>query len=332
MAHGKMAERYSLRINETGHPAAYQDAPGWSDPVPRAIGGVADALDKVSIVARRKKEELDMVKVEDTLNRFVTLNLDYTNNPETGIFHDPRYQFGNAEGLSDIYAAASREKVSELSAGLTPEQETAFQRAALDRAMPFYRSAQDYESKQIVAYKDLQTQTTVDTRAQMALSDPLNEETMALAVRDIGAAVELKMMGAPDESVRLIAEAEASKLEAERIAIVAADDPILAQGMIEGSKYLLPDTKATLEARNKGAVTDYKARGIAGDVMERFGGEYDAAAGIAWIRKHVKEPELQDAAVTRYAGFMREKNMRYYLAREEENRIQAENAEKMAVD
>ena len=226
-----------------------------------------------------------MLAVEEGLNEYTKWNLDYTNNPDTGVFHDKRYQFAGARGLTEKYEADSKKTAEEIAAAIkSPRAQQAFRRKALQNAMPFYKGVQDWEAQQTVAEREQQTQATVDGSLETVVAFPNDPAAMENYVDNVTAAIEFEMMNAPPEAVKIAIDAGISKGEAARIGVIAQSDPIAAQKEIEESKRLLPSVKEKLTAENRAAVTDYRARGVAGEVMERFGGEYDTASGIAWIR------------------------------------------------
>jgi hypothetical protein len=75
-----------------------------------------------------------------------------------------------------------------------------------------------------------------------------------------------------------------------------------------------------------------EGRDIAEQVLARFSGEYDAAAGIAWIRDNVSDDDLADIAVSEYSRFIREKNLAYTLEDQRRQETQRQNADQFAMD
>jgi murein DD-endopeptidase MepM/ murein hydrolase activator NlpD len=272
------------------------------------------------VIADKKKEE-DMFRVEEAVNAFTKWNMDYTNDPDTGIFNAPEYKLGNARGLSAKYETDSAEKARELAGSLeTPEQKRAFMSVALKQAMPFYKSTQSYESGQITAHRDAETETGIALQFQAVLSNPLDEETMSLSAENIDRMISLNLLGAPEETVRLAAAERVSKMESARIGVIAQDDPIAARKMITESKYLLPADKAALKADNKAAVLGYRARAAANVFYTRFGTDERAAKAAIYSDASMTDDE-KDKVWTRYESMaVDEKRFR----REEQENLYAE--------
>jgi murein DD-endopeptidase MepM/ murein hydrolase activator NlpD len=302
-----MVDRYRLQIGEQGAPAARQRHFGVDD---GGLAGAAEGFGKnisvgLSALARRREEE-DMLAVEAAANEYTKWNLDYTNNPDTGIFNAPKYKFGGARGIVGLYEGESKKKAGELEKTLsTPEQKRAFMKVALRQSMPFYKSAQDYEAAQLDAFRDAETQNTIETGRQAVLMNPLDDDAMALFAENAERAIGLNMdmAGAPEESVRRAVADAASKMDSERISNVALNDPMMAERMIKASKWLLPADKAALSAKNKAYVELVKTQAFADETVARFGTD---AAGVkaAWdyIDKH-------------YSGTERETRKQAYNAR-----------------
>lgn len=83
-----------------------------------------------------------------------------------------------------------------------------------------------------------------DNNTRMVMDNPLDGETLALAVENIRAAVALNMTGAPADAVNIEADGQVSKLEAARIGVVAVGDPIRAMKEARGSELLIGSDRA----------------------------------------------------------------------------------------
>jgi murein DD-endopeptidase MepM/ murein hydrolase activator NlpD len=109
------------------------------------------------------------------------------------------------------------------------------------------------------------------------------------------------------------------------------NDPMTAREMIRKSENLSPQARAGLENAVRGEVYAFQAREAAEQAMERFGGLYDDADGIAWLRKSVENPEVQDLAVSRYSALKRERDLNFSLQDEERRKAQNKNEEEISI-
>jgi murein DD-endopeptidase MepM/ murein hydrolase activator NlpD len=333
-----MPDRYHLQIDEQRAPGARQGffptAPVEDAGLSAAKGGIGKVVGLALDIALQKREEADMLAVEDALNQYTKWNLDYTNNPDTGIFNAPQYQFSGARGLTGKYETDAKKKADEIASALGgPKLKQAFYRKALQSSMPFYKSTQDYEAKQTIAHKDLATQTGIDLETQKVLAFPFDGEAMAGAVENIDAAVRLQMMGAPEEAIGLRMAAEASKLEGARIGVIAIDDPILALNEAKKSKYLLPSDRASMVERLKPESDSVRAQAAADALTAKFGVDADGQeAALGYIDTHYKAGPERDRVRSAYKAAAGEAVHIENMREAEEADRQRENFERAGMD
>jgi murein DD-endopeptidase MepM/ murein hydrolase activator NlpD len=182
------------------------------------------------------------------------------------------------------------------------------------------------------ANKKLQYETGLELDMQKVLMDPTDRETLDSSILDAERRISTRYIGAPQETIDLEVAKAASKLEAAAISLVGDEDPMRAEVLIRNASYLMPQEKTALSKSIGGEVEKYQARGYANEALSKFEGETDAGAGIAWIRETVKDPDIADAAVSKYQQFVREKNIGIKDAEDEQKKIQKENHDKIIMD
>jgi lysozyme family protein len=281
-----MADRYQLQIGERGMPNAYVQANPVQNNIGAAVAGLGSQVGKLAGAALRKKEELDMVRVEEALNEYAKWNLDYTNNPDTGIFNSPSYKYGQAEGLTGKYEVDSKAAAEKIAGSLSdPKQKAAFMRKALPGSMPFYKSVQDYESKQMEEFKGVIFEDGLEGDSRTVMLFPTDAETMSQAAENVRNRFELRYIGMPPEAVAKMADEKISAIDKARIELIAGTDPMLAYEEAKNSKYLLPADAAELKKSVRGEVERVEAQGIVDKLVEKFGPD-DEIKGHKWIHEH----------------------------------------------
>ena len=329
-----MAERYQRQIGENGPPSAYlrnhvtPDAAGAG--VASALGQMGNAMDKVTLSIQAyndKQDEIDLMAATNDYNRRMNA---YLNDPEHGQLNTRKLK--DARGLLSDTEGHADHLVEDITSRLGEKAAERFRLFEGRLRQPYSNRSATYEAGQRAEYGKVEAESTLQGFMQSVQADPMNSEMLETAVDAGYLVIEQQMQGAPQEAKLNAFKAWASQLEVARIGMVLGENPMMADQMIRQSPYLLPADAAALAAKVKPEVEKTKARGIANDVMSRFGGEYDAANGIEWIRKNISDPDLADLAVSQYSAYMREKNMGIALGKAQQQEAQNQNYEAAVLD
>jgi murein DD-endopeptidase MepM/ murein hydrolase activator NlpD len=215
---------------------------------------------------------------------------------------------------------------------LSPLAASKFEEIEPNTRMPFWNEASRFEAGQMGDYNNMVFESSLTENMNSVAENPYNPEMFDMAAAEGGLLIQSHMRGAPESAVKQAQKSYVSGLESRRIAAVAETDPILANELIQESALLSPEDRAKMERAVKPEAEQAQARSISERAMEQFGGEYDAAKGVAWIRENVSDPDLADKAVSVYTGRMREKNMSYALEGAQIQETQRQNADRLRMD
>ena len=329
-----MAERYSLQIPERGLPSAYareqRNASAGAEMVGQALKGLGGALDDMHVMLRRREDkqaEYDaMAANRDYMRQMRT----FLSDPDSGVYNTRK--LGASRGVTSDMDAYAEKLKGEIMSGLSPLAANKFAEIEPNTRMPFWNEASLFEAKQTQENNDMIFESSMRENIISVSENPFNSEMFDMAASEGNLLIQSHMRGAPEESIRLAQRSFLSRLEKERIEAVMGTDPILANELIQESTLLLPDDKEKLQATVKPEAEKQAGRNAAEQALQRFGGEYDAAEGIAWLRETIKDDDIADAAVSEYSKRIREKNLAYSIEDERRREAQSENGDRLAMD
>ena len=281
-----MAGRYSLQIGERSRPQAYgqnyADGAAAGAGIGRAIQGLGGAVQDMSAMLVAREDRQASYDAMAALRDYKRGMLDYLNNPDTGAFNARK--LGDARGLTADVDKYAGDLAASIMKGLSPKAAEKFAMIEQESRMPYIAQSSQFEAAQGKEYEEMTFKSSLEENANAVAAMPYSPEAFDSAAAEGMLAIETHMQGAPESAIKLEKKKYLSGLEKGRIAVVAQEDPISAAAMIEASDVLLPKDRAALKNSVEPKARDKEGRAIAEQVLVMFGGEYDAAAGIAWIR------------------------------------------------
>jgi soluble lytic murein transglycosylase-like protein len=329
-----MAQRYGLQIQERPAPAAFErnpvDGAATGVQAGRAIQGLGGAVQDMSAMLVAREDRQANYDAMAALRDYKRGMMAYLNDPDTGAFNTRK--LGNARGLAGDVDRHADDLAMGLRKGLSARAAEKFGLIEQEARMPFVSESSKFEAAQGREYEEMTFQSSLAECANAVAAMPYSADVFDSAAREGVLAIGVHMQGAPDAAVRLAQRGYVSGLEAGRIAAVAVEDPISAKAMTDASDVLLPKDRAALKKSIEPQAEQQEGRAIAEQVLGMFGGEYDAAAGIAWIRQNVQDDDIADIAVREYSGFIREKNLAYTLEDQRQQEMQRQNADQFIMD
>jgi soluble lytic murein transglycosylase-like protein len=283
---------------------------------------------RLGAAVQAKVDEFEDARTLEALNAFRRELDDYHLNPEKGLYASR--QGRNSFGAADAADAFIDGRIWEHSKGL-PSKRAASNFARLAGQERENRRAVNmkWEFAQLEAYKTAEANAAIANGMDAIARNYSDEEFVQAQTAEMEQAQELKLRNAGPEEWKAGQAALTSGIAMTRFLAWMDADPGGADAWLKKNRGLFTAEDA---AKAEALTENHEARSAADSALAMFGGEYDAAAGIAWIRKNVHDPDLADKAVSAYAGLLRERNLAYSLAEQKRNDIQQQNSGVLAMD
>ena len=295
-----MAERYQRQISEVGAPGTRMqnfvtpEAAGMG--VANALGQMGEGMNRLNIAVQSyndKQEQIDLMAATNDFNRRMT---GYLFDPEAGQMNTRKLK--DARGLLLDTENHADKLVEDITSRLGEKAADQFRLVQERLRQPYTTRSATYEAQQGQAFEKNEAESGLQGLMQSVQADPLNPEMLEMAI-DAGAVIiGSQMRGTSQESQTQAFKAWASQLETAQISMILGENPLAANQMIQGAKYLLPADRAALEAKVRPEVERVEVQAFVDDHVLKFppGTETE---GIQDIRRRFNGAEEEQ----RVAGY-----------------------------
>lgn len=324
-----MTARYQAgQVREASQPNAfmrnYVDGAATGVQVAGAIQQGGDEIRKYAMVQQRRNDEWDAARVMEAQTEYNRVMSDRMDNPENGVTNTRK--LGSARGVTDEIDKFGDETATKIADTLDNDgQRQAFLRVAQRAKIPYWKQASDFEAGQVKGYRDQVFKTTLEQGGMAVQRAPLDNVAFATATEQGANAIRAQYYGADEAVVNAAVSEYTSGLENQRIAIIAAEDPILANQMIEDSPHLTPETRSKLKSAVAPQVELLQTQEYVDQLVTQFGPD-KAQEGIAHIRA-TNDGKDEEKRVTAYKARINEMKVREGNADADLRKAQNQNFE-----
>lgn len=315
-------ERPNARMADTGGPAAY------GAQVAQSVGGLGNAAGYAGQLVAKKQFDRAKLDANNAGNAYQKALTQYLYDPDSGVY--AQRKLGDADNATLDFDAYAEKLGEEIAAGLSPEAGEMFQAMAGDIRMPFWKQTSVHEAKEMAQFREGSYKATIAEAIDTAAIDPGNDELFQLQLDKVMLALGELNLGASEDVLKQAFRKVASEMETARIARVAATDPAAAQEMIEGSPYLLEETRTKLFEKNEGDVRRLWVQEAVDGLIDRYGVENPDQV-LSLIRREYGGRE-QDELASAYKTRVGELTIREGKAEAELRKRQEENWERLYLE